>query len=653
MAEWQRNSLADTGAFKQLAEQGEAAITTVQSVLEVVQGGAEVAKLFLTGVANPAAKAAELLADAIIASLSNYKESGYFLLIINPFDDAYGQKLISNYGFEMKKDAQGNVLFNLSTVADPNSEFLGQQFRVNDDYRRSLKISDLTPLYRDELGRMKDDEGFVAPVPRLVNPPKLVLGGYDPATWKGEQPYFSYLPQMTADKTINLMADAFDDEGDIPRYEIVDKNKTIFGKKGEKKSKVPFTKLGTPLTFEGDAAYDPSVKFTIPLYESGNTSLSTSARGELTTQISAGKPNYLGDTTLTGQTITGLAFVIAAQDPNQFLESLQNVQKLLPQLPDFNAIIAAFKKLLTPDPRKITIRVDTDYGNFVKDDIIKGESSGAIGIIAETPVELEVPVINQTEYTYLYSENFFDVGLGSVNSIQKVSVDTNIPIRYRDYEIEYNPLGDPTNRFLPNEYLFEATALPKQFPDGRTYTDYKIVGEEIKNSNIDNPAGVRLPKYATVRGLNPIAPNSTPPDFIGIKAADFIPGWSDFFDGLIELANGIKGFAEDTSAFIEELINTIDDLLDKFTKLVAALTELISILTTGLPNAGIWYLGMETSTGNEGFKNALKTASNAPDASYVFSAGFLLVGDPVVKELTGGDPLKVLFEPLGVEFQSV
>ena len=38
MAEWQRNSLADTGAFQQLAEQGEAAITTVQNVLQIVQG---------------------------------------------------------------------------------------------------------------------------------------------------------------------------------------------------------------------------------------------------------------------------------------------------------------------------------------------------------------------------------------------------------------------------------------------------------------------------------------------------------------------------------------------------------------------------------------------------------------------------------------
>ena len=94
-------------------------------------------------------------------------------------------------------------------------------------------------------------------------------------------------------------------------------------------------------------------------------------------------------------------------------------------------------------------------------------------------------------------------------------------------------------------------------------------------------------------------------------------------------------------------------MLTKFTKLASALTELITVLTTGLPNAGIWYLGMETSTGNDGFKSGLTGAGNAPDGSYVFSAGFLLVGDPVVKQLTGSDPLKTLFEPLGVEFQSV
>ena len=43
---------------------------------------------------------------------------------------------------------------------------------------------------------------------------------------------------------------------------------------------------------------------------------------------------------------------------------------------------------------------------------------------------------------------------------------------------------------------------------------------------------------------------------------------------------------------------------------------------------------METSTGNDGFKSGLTSAGNPPDSSYVFSAGFLLVGDPVIKQLS-------------------
>ena len=34
-----------------------------------------------------------------------------------------------------------------------------------------------------------------------------------------------------------------------------------------------------------------------------------SGRNLITRQIKSGKPNYLGDTTLTGQTITGLRFI--------------------------------------------------------------------------------------------------------------------------------------------------------------------------------------------------------------------------------------------------------------------------------------------------------------------------------------------------------
>jgi len=641
MAEWQRNSLADTGAFKQLAEQGEAAITTVQSVLQIVQGGAEVAKLFLTGIANPAAVAAAALADALAASLNNYKESGYFLLIIDPTNDNYGQKLNSPFGLEMRRDENGDPIFYRSKVASPDSEFLGQVFRVNDSYRRSLNLADLDGTYRDRLGRMKDDEGFIPPTPRTID--RMVLGGYDPATWTGTQDPFSFLPQMPADKTIRLMAEAFDDEGDIPKFEVIETDLKTFGDKGE--SAVPFTKLGSPIT-----EYDAHATFRVPLYASGNTSLAVSDRKLITRQIKSGRPNYLGDTSLTGQTITGLAFIIAAQNPTQFIDSLTNVLKLFPDLDPTNTLNnlkKAFEKLLTPDNRKITVRVDTRYGDFRKDDLIQGEASGAVGKLAENPVLIDTPVINKTEYTYKIG------ALNSIGGMSKITTNTNADGRYKEYQIEFTPLADPTNRFIPDEPVFEAQPITKTFNDGTEYITYKAVGEEIKNSEIDNPAGVRLPKYGYVKGLNPIAPNSTPPDFISVKAADFIPGWADFFDGLIELANGIKGFAEGTSEFIQTLIDTIDDLLTKFTKLVNALTELISVLTTGLPNAGIWYLGMETSTGNDGFKSGLTSAGNAPDSSYVFSAGFLLVGDPVIKQLSGADPLKVLFEPLGVEFQSV
>ena len=123
MAEWQRNSLADTGAFKQLAEQGEAAITTVQSVLQLVQGGAEVAKIFLTGIANPAAIAAAALADALAASLNNYKESGYFLLIIDPTNDNYGVKLNSPFGLFAFKNLTSELSVLLELINKNSSDF--------------------------------------------------------------------------------------------------------------------------------------------------------------------------------------------------------------------------------------------------------------------------------------------------------------------------------------------------------------------------------------------------------------------------------------------------------------------------------------------------------------------------------------------------
>ena len=78
------------------------------------------------------------------------------------------------------------------------------------------------------------------------------------------------------------------------------------------------------------------VTFRVPLYVSGNTSL-VSDRKLITRQIKSGKPNYLGDTTLTGQTITGLDYY-SPQNPTQFIDSLTNVLKLFPDLDPTNTL---------------------------------------------------------------------------------------------------------------------------------------------------------------------------------------------------------------------------------------------------------------------------------------------------------------------------
>ena len=150
-------------------------------------------------------------------------------------------------------------------------------------------------------------------------------------------------------------------------------------------------------------------------------------------------------------------------------------------------------------------------------------------------------------------------------------------------------------------------------------------------------------------GINAIAPNSIAPDFNSITAAELIPGWSDFFDGLIELANGLIGLAATSTAFIDSLILAIDDLTDYLTGILARITAFLNLLTVGLPNAGIYLLPIKTNGGNDAIKSALTGSGGAPDATYKFSMGLLLVST----EINGIDPLEKLGGLLGLSFQSV
>ena len=279
MAKWEQKTLAESGIISAVGKQATAAIESVSAVLELISGGAEIAKLFLSALGNPLALLIKTLADEIIKALNDYKELGFYALVINPFDENYGGKIKGEYGLEMVTDDNGNPYFKTSQVMNPDSPFDGFTFTVSENYRESLNLDNLTALeggpWRDRIGRSKEMEGFVPPIPKIVSPPKFVLGGYDPATWTGTIQSVDTIPSLPAPDCIKLMADAFDDEGDVPKYEVINKTDTI--------SKGPFTEGGGAVS-----SYDPLKDYTVALFKSANTELTTAERVPLTRQIQVG-----------------------------------------------------------------------------------------------------------------------------------------------------------------------------------------------------------------------------------------------------------------------------------------------------------------------------------------------------------------------------
>ena len=107
------------------------------------------------------------------------------------------------------------------------SSFDGTIFpKVNEEYAKSLNLNDLSEEWRDRKGRKKGDAGFKAPIPKVAGGknPQFVVGGYNPATWTGTADNVVQLdngfipPQMTPKEVLQLMSDAFDDEGDVAAF---------------------------------------------------------------------------------------------------------------------------------------------------------------------------------------------------------------------------------------------------------------------------------------------------------------------------------------------------------------------------------------------------------------------------------------------------
>ena len=660
MADWQSIELADSDTLEALGKYGTEAVEKINIALDVVKGGAEIAKLFLLTAVNPVAVAIVIAADEMIALLGQYKESGVSILIIDPTDPQNGRKQENKLGLEMLRDTVGTV-FEISRPhpQDPPTA-VGGSYTVNDDYRKSLSLVDLDLSWRDKNGKQKGSAGFIPPTPKLVFPYNFVQGGYNPETWTGNAGFVAQssgvdafgveipgvpFPELPADETIEMMAAAFEDEGDIPKYRIDSPNK--------KPKQKYYDVDGAQVTFL--SSQDKIKDQRLELFSSANTKLATSERGLLTTRIATGRPEYHGDVSAAGVEVSALAIVIAAQNPLEFIKSLSSlIETLLPDHTELMKSISAFTASLTFTEQNLTLRVDTDYGDFQKGDLIIGEKSGCIGEITGVTSSEDSVMTSVVVETNQHTISGPNAPAQPPISIVEKTIDRNPNGQFKDVVIKWTPRGKshPFGKFNPRENVFEAQANVTDV-GGKPATTYskKIPpqGWEVGLAAGDKGVGI-LPKWSTVKAQSSLAEASTAPNFTSAKLAQMIPGYGAFFDELINLAEKLKSFAEGVLATIQRLIDVIDKAVEFFEELAESIITLIELLTQGIPNAGIWFMGMTTTTGNEGLASGLRGAENAPDSSYVFSGGLLLVG-PVMK--TGPDMNKKLWEMLGIEFQSV
>jgi hypothetical protein len=663
MADWQSIELADSDTLEALGKYGTEAVEKINIALDVVKGGAEIAKLFLMTAVNPVAVAIVIAADEMIAVLGQYKESGVSILIIDPTNPDNGRKQENKLGLEMDKDSNGLTKFEISRPhPQPPPSAISGSYTVNDEYRKSLSLADLKD-WRDKNGKEKGHAGFIPPTPKLVFPYKFVQGGYNPETWTGNAGFVAQssgvnafgveipgipFPELPADQTIEMMAAAFEDEGDIPKYKI---QAAVANKPSQKYYDVD----GSEVLF--DNPQDKLKELRLELYANNDTKIATSARGLLTTRVATGRPEYTGDTGRTGFQVSALAIVVAAQNPLKFIESLSSlINTLMPDHSELLKSIDAFTDSLTFYEQNLTLTVDSDYGDFQVGDFIIGEKSGCIGQITDiSSKEKSVMTTVVVETNQLADSGPHPPVQPPIGIVEK-TIDRNLNGRFEDVVLKWEPRGKshPFGKFNPRETVFEAVEIKTDVggQDATTYSK-KIPAEgwEKRLFAGDNGAGI-LAKWATVKAQSAVAEASTAPNFSSAKLAQMIPGYGAFFDELINLAEKLKAFAEGVLATIQRLIDVIDKAVEFFEELAESIIALIELLTQGIPNAGIWFMGMNTSTGNAGIASGLRNASNAPDSSYVFSGGLLLVG-PVI---TGGqtkDMNKKLWEMLGIEFQSV
>ena len=434
-AEWKPHQIAKAGDIAALAEAATTLAETVKSSLSLARSGMEVVKLLaaLQNI-NPILMALDALADEVLKQITDLKEAGYWYLYIDPYYEPNvtpTQKY--DYGFEQLRDEAGIRYWEKLEGGNwVKTTVLPTQAELDQEHARAL----------------------------LATPRKLIAGGYN---WYDPLPdpleNQSKFPSFTVTEVVDEMVKAFDDEGDVPRYEKQGKISDLPGKDA------------TVYDIDGNPYYgwDPDKVFGLELFDLGKNSESeasydldyVASRKAINTKVAAGKPNILGNTEFDGGS-GAIAIIIAADNFDKFSSVFNEFAKMFSDIPEFSAltgknILDTLQEIITPNDVIVKLtQVDLKFQEFEAGDVIGGKRYASLG---------EIRSVNSSATTTTVMK-----GLKEIKTVDDLG----------------KPLKKPDGTLIKVTEEIDLNPQTEQYPNGR-WVDMEVTVKPMRNIDGYNP----------------------------------------------------------------------------------------------------------------------------------------------------------------------
>ena len=647
---WGKWTSADAGTIKEIAKTAETLAEQVQTTSVLASSAMTVVKWIaeLQSV-NPVFKALDALADEILKAVQDIKNAGYYYLIVDPYSP---KKNVEPYvdpagalGFEVIRDEAGRELFWDPNAADPEGS--------------------TTAIYPG----MGSPHEF-----KFATPRKLVAGGrkpYDHNSITATIDPFSIMtpfPVYNAQTVIKTMCEAFQDEGDVPKFQ----NSVSPG--------APYPKLGDNVfNDDGDivSGFDPEIKYAQQLWDSGkmkpNGTPHTASvmmnggwknqRRKINHQVTAGRP-FINGATLNLSDLSTLkedveihsscmVFIIGATSYKHFTESFNAFSKLFSDIDELQAgmtdsIMKAYEAFTNPDPQVLNLTMcDSKYGLFEVGDVIRGHNYGGLGKITSIN---SMATSNTSMVSTVRVLQTDDIGITKARFAER---DMNSDGRYQDMEVTILPIPTKEKKavedWTPNDSVYEQEVRGTWGKGEEVYPNYMTKGVVAMNEaralahsseeaakQATAPSKRIYPKYGTVAMQRLEHPQeSISPDFKGIQIGQMIPGWNEVFERIEGYIGVVKSYIATSADFIQDMIDALNELIEYLENLIKAIQDFLKFFEVDLSSSGIYSLYISSEAGGtEGLVSKIKAADGLPN-NLDYSAGILFVGIGSYNDLLG------------------